>query len=368
MNEDPKANGQLGQLMSNAENRLAAALETLLAGDFAGKQAKSLEQQDLRLESAGPCLATSDWIEIASGKPSRTGSESYLAHAALCSRCLALLRMSQELLDRVASSEEGSELANLASTSSQWQHRFAADLAQTPHRVRRKSWWSRFFWIGVCAAAVVLLSAVLLFHRNHPPEQLLAEAYSQNRTFDLRMPGAAYAPLTPGTHVRGALPYRETAPLVDARALIDRKLRQTPSDQHWLQLEARAATLDEHYDDAIAILDKLLASGPATESLLLDSSSAYFLRGIVAGDINDRAKALGYLRRAGEIVPVSPVILFNEAVVMEDLGEGADAADIWCRYLHLEHDALWKAEGLRRLGTLEQKLNLAKKSKCHWQS
>lgn len=368
MNEEPKANGQLGQLTGNPENRFATALETLLAGYFAGEQAKLLDKQGLRLESAGPCLATSTWIEFACGKRPQKEFKSYLAHAALCSRCLTKVRMIQGILDKAASSDEASELANLESTSSQWQHRLAADLAQTPRRARKKNWWSRFFWTGACAAALVLLLTVLLFHRNNPPEQLLAEAYSQNRTFDLRIPGAAYTPLMPGTHVRGAGTNRETAPLANARAQIEWKLRQTPSDRRWLQLKARAATLDEHYDGAISILDKLLASGPATESLLLDSSSAYFLRGTATGDANDRIKALGYLRRARGFAPVSSVILFNEAVVMEDLGQEAAAADIWCRYLHFERDPLWKAEGVRRLEALEQKLNQAKTNKCHWQS
>ena len=71
----------------------------------------------------------------------------------------------------------------------------------------------------------------------------------------------------------------ESASLLDAHSRIERQLESTPESPHWLQLEARADLLEEKYDQAIDILDRLLAAGPVTSSLLDDDAAAYFQRG-----------------------------------------------------------------------------------------
>jgi hypothetical protein len=51
------------------------------------------------------------------------------------------------------------------------------------------------------------------------------------------------------------------------------------------------------------------------------------------------------------------VVLFDEAVTMENCGQLMNAVETWNRYLRFERDARWLAEGRRRLAALEQKLN-----------
>jgi len=153
---------------------------------------------------------------------------------------------------------------------------------------------------------------------------------------------------------------RESATLHDARARIEQHLDAAPENEHWLQLEARADILEEKFDPAIDILDRLIAAGPASESLLLDDASAYFQRGDATGSENDRAAALDMLRRADELAPGDPVVLFNEALAMEDRGQLMNAVETWNRYLRFERDPRWLTEGRRRLEALEQKLNQLK--------
>jgi hypothetical protein len=174
------------------------------------------------------------------------------------------------------------------------------------------------------------------------------------------MPGAGFAQVTPESHLRGSATGREPASLLDARARIERKLETAPQDPHWLQLEARADLLEEKFDPAIDILDRLLAAGPVTASLLSDDAASYFQRGVANGSENDRSTALDYLRRADELAPGDPVILFNEAVAMEDRGQVMNAVETWNRYLRFERDPRWLAEGRLRLQALELKLNRLK--------
>ncbi len=125
-------------------------------------------------------------------------------------------------------------------------------------------------------------------------------------------------------------------------------------------MQARAQTLEENYDAAIDILDRLIATGPVTPSLLADGGMAYFLRGSATGSQNDRATALDYLRRADEMAPADPVILFNEAIVMEDRGQIMNAVETWNRFLKFERDPKWLEEGRQRLASLEAKLDRLK--------
>jgi tetratricopeptide (TPR) repeat protein len=176
----------------------------------------------------------------------------------------------------------------------------------------------------------------------------------------MRMPGAGFVEVTPKMHLRGGTAERESGKLLDARARIEQQLVAAPEDEHWLQLEARSDILEEKFDQAIEILDRLIAAGPVTESLLLDDASAYFQRGEATGNENDRATALEKLRRADELAPGDPVVLFNEAVAMDDCGQLMNAVETWNRYLRFERDPRWLAEGRSRLEALEQKLNQMK--------
>jgi len=261
-----------------------------------------------------------------------------------------------------ASPEEAAELARLASASRDWQRKLAVELARTPHGAARKKAPRLYLWVGAGLAASLLIGAAVTvsWQRANTPERLLAEAYTHSRIFELRMPGAGFAEVTQETHLRGGTTGRESARLLDARARIARQLESAPEDPHWLELEARADVLEEKFDPAIDILDRLLADGPVTAGLLVDDASAYFQRGASSGSENDRATALDDLRRADELAPGDPVVLFNEAVVMEDRGQVMNAVETWNRYLRFERDPRWLAEGRRRLDSLEQKLNQLK--------
>jgi hypothetical protein len=277
-----------------------------------------------------------------------------LAHASGCRVCAQRLRV----LTADETPEETALLAGLGSMSTAGQRKMAVELARTPHGGGKRA--SRLYlWTGAGMAASVLIAAGLVswWRMSNDPERLLAAAYTDSRIFDLRMPQAGFAEVTPGKHLRGGSTGRESAKLLEARARIERHLEAAPEDAHWLQLEARSDVLEEKFDSAIDILDRLVAAGPVTASLLLDDASAYFQRGVATGSENDRATALDYLRRADELAPSDPVVLFNEAVAMEDRGQVMNAVETWNRYLRFERDARWQAEGQRRLQALKQKLN-----------
>ncbi|HTB98822.1 MAG TPA: CHAT domain-containing protein [Terracidiphilus sp.] len=304
----------------------------------------------------------SDWLRLVIGDMNEAEQQLLRAHAAVCGVCLAHLQRAQQVLNADSAPEERAALADCESMTPAWQHRLAVELAHTARPAERLRMPRLIAWATASATAVVILavSGAVWWRHENAPERLLAEAYTQSRSFDLRVPGAGFAQITPQAHLRGGATDQESAPLLTARAQIERKLQQSPSDPRWLQLKARAELMDEHYDVAIDILDRLVAAGPSSAGLLLDDGTAYFLRGAATGSENDRATALDTLRRADEMNPADPIILFNEALVMEDRGQLINAVETWHRFLQFEHDVKWQEEGRARLSTLEQKLDRLK--------
>lgn len=352
-----KDNLNPGHRSSGRENALPRALEDLLDGLSSAPAASNADSTGAPAATAtGPCPAPNEWSTLVAGEVRPAEVNALLAHAAACPACAERLRK----FSSGPSPEEAVEVSQLAWASQEWQHQMAVQLAHTPRQQKQVKTW--YLWTGAALAASLAIAIGLTAWWQHvnTPERLLAEAYTHSRIFELRMPGAAFAEVTPESHLRGSATGRESSRLLDARSRIERKLETAPQDPHWLQLEARADVLEEKFDPAIDILDRLLASGPVTSSLLADAAAAYFQRGAANGSENDRATALDYLRRADELAPDEPVILFNEAVAMEDRGQVMNAVETWNRYVRFERDPRWLAEGRRRLEILQQKLSQLK--------
>jgi len=289
-------------------------------------------------------------------------AEELKAHSVACPACGERLSMSRMALEGNPSIEETAAIAELAAARPEWQRRMARDLAATPRRGRpilpfRLIPGPRWLAAGAAAALAILAGGLLWQRQLATPERQLARAYEESRTLELRVPDASFTAYRPGGHARGGAGDAEPAPLLDARAKLARELERSPKDGHWLELRARADVLEQRYDSAIELLERLMVDGPVTAELLTDTASAYYQRGLATGSQVDRSTALDELARADKLAPTDPVVLFNEAIVMEDRGQMMNAVEVWNRYITVERDAKWREEGKRKLAALEQTLN-----------
>ena len=345
-------------------------LETVPSG--AARRGPDSMMAEERPAPDGPnlaCPSPERYMDVALGTGGVEQSYALLEHAASCSECAGVLASSLRALEGNPSAEESAALAELAEQRV-WLERMAEALSATPARKRPLAVMEtiryggrRWRWLAAAAAAALVAAAgagIMWQRHATAPENLLAKAYQQSRTLELRIPEAGFANLAAGTHTRGAAGDYEPAPLLEARAGLARKLQTSPEDARLLELQARADVLAEHYDRAVDVLDRLLAAGPVTAELLTDGAMAYYQRGLVSNRELDRSTALDYLRRADEIAPTDPVVLFNEAVVMEDRGQMMNAVEVWNRYLTVERDGAWAREGKRKLAALEAALNRLK--------
>ena len=296
VSENPQ--GDSGDALARAFEDLVQGLAPPSGAPPSGSWAAGSESGAPHGGSAA-CPEPGAWALLLSAdvsSPQSARVSALLAHAAACRLCAQRLRT----LSAEVSTEESAVLAGLACASAQGRRTLASELARTPHQVLCRPATRLYLWTGAGLAASLLIAAGLLswWRLENNPERLLAEAYAQARIFDLRMPGAAFAEVTPWTHLRGGSAAREPARLLEARARIEHQLENAPEDAHWLQLGARADILEEKFDPAIDILDRLVAAGPVTAGLLLDDASAYYQRGEATGSENDRNTALDSLRRA----------------------------------------------------------------------
>jgi tetratricopeptide (TPR) repeat protein len=338
-------------------------------GVEAGATSENLALPDL-------CPERGNYLSLAMGNVDQPETDLLLAHATGCEACGSVLAQSIRSLEGSPSPEETAAIAKLIEGASAWQGAVARDLAASQAQKRPSLMglkraglgldapaarvWGRWLAVAACLAVIVSAALFAMQWRSGVTEREIAAAYTQLRAMELRIPQAGYAILAPGGHTRGGTKAGTPSPLLAAKERLAEKRKSAPQNPHWLQLQARADILEERYDPAIVVLDRLIAQGPATPDLLADAASAYYQRGLVSGSESDRATALSYLKRADAMAPADPVVLFNEAIVMEDRAQTMNAVEVWNRYITVERDPQWLAEGKRKLQALEETLNRQK--------
>ena len=312
------------------------------------------------LPAAGPlCPEEETWRRVASGEMRDDAAQVLIEHAAECRRCGGILHFWTGILAKEQTAEELAAVARLSVSKPGWQERMTKQLAgQQPSSSsgRRLLWPVAFGAAAALAASIFFIFFYRSFHAQPSPERLLAQAYTGQRIMDARIPLAGFAAVVPSHHQRAAgaaNTLNDSVPLLEARATINQALMKTPEDPHWLLLEARADLLGESYDAAIDTLKRLLAVDPANVAALTDLASAYVMRAKATDTATDQANALDSLEQAKRIDPNNAVVLYNEAVVLGDLFQYNNAVEVWKKFLSVEHDQAWQADGKRRLAEIE---------------
>jgi CHAT domain-containing protein/tetratricopeptide (TPR) repeat protein len=315
------------------------------------------------------CMGDAEWLEVAAGLLPEAKTRELMKHAAQCGHCGPLLKNAAETITDEATASEEALLASLQSARPEWRKNMAATLRDSVRdRQPKLSWWrSVFAWptpayafagiIAVAVAAWIGMSAL------HPPsaEQLLAQAYTEHRTLEVRIPGAKYAPVQAqrGTEQSD---FDRPQSLLKAEDLIGENLRKNPNDPVWLQARARAELLDGNYEAAIKSLQRALETQPDSPSLLADLGSAYFVRAESANRPIDYSNAIESLGKALAKSPHDPIALFNRALACERSMLYTQAVDDWKHYLRIDPQGDWSNDVRARLAALQEKIKQHTKS------
>jgi CHAT domain-containing protein/tetratricopeptide (TPR) repeat protein len=306
------------------------------------------------------------WIEVAANGVQAGDPEGYLIHAGECDHCGPLLKNALADLTTDLLPEEEGRIAALRSSVPVWQHELAATLQRSSARhpvkpaIKRRRIWVTFA-VGASVALAIAVWVGIRLTRTAEPDQLLAEAYTQHRTLEVRIPGAQYAPLQVR---RGSSTSQMDKPttLLKAEALISENLRKSPNDPIWLDARSRADLLDGNYDSAVATLRNALLTHPDSAQLLADLGSAYYMRAESTDHSVDYGNAIEVWGKALAARPNDSITLFNRALGCEKLFLYNQAIDDWNRYLRLDPLSEWTREAHEHLAAIQQILNKRQKS------
>jgi len=332
------------------------------------RQLKGMRSAESPLHQ-GDCPGPAVWREIVGGMTPAGQTLAYIEHASRCDYCGPLLRGAvSELADLNGEVTEAElrHIATLESTHAEWQQRLAQRIARTPRAEPDPGstpWWQRWLTVprlamaGASLLVVVGVGSWVVVRGNQPAaaNQLLARAYTEKRTLELRIAGANYAPLRvslgPATSFTG-----RPAALLKAEALIAGQLESHPSDPSWLQAKAQADVLEGKYDAAAEALRRALELDPHSPALLTDLATACFLRAEQEDRKDDLGAAFEYLSQALKLRPDDPVALFNRAIVSEHQFLYQQALDDWGHYLRFDPGSPWVEEARNRAKAVREKL------------
>ena len=309
------------------------------------------------------CVADIEWLNAAAGLLPEAKTKKLMKHAAQCGHCGPLLKNAAETLADEVTPREETLLASLSSARPEWQQNMAATLRGGVRKRQQKNpWWREMFaWpspaYALAGIAAVVLVAWVGMRTWRPPsaEQLLAQAYTEHRTMEIRIPDAKYAPMRVE---RGATEssFDKSRSLLKAEDLIGENLGKNPNDPVWLQARARADLLDGNYDSAIKSLQHALEVQPDSPGLFTDLGSAYFLRAESADRPIDYGNAIETLGKALAKSPDDPIALFNRALACERMFLYTQAVDDWEHYLRIDPRGEWSEEARKRLAALKQRV------------
>jgi CHAT domain-containing protein len=320
------------------------------------------------------CPTEETWTRLAAGLISTADARPLIEHASLCDYCGQVLRIATEEMNPEISAAEKKMIASLPSSHPEWQRAIAANLAtmhppavpkaviSEPPKPRRYllAFPSRWAYVGLAGVAVFFV-AIGLWVYSRVTEQsvnrLLARAYADQRTLDLRIPDAQQSPLQTERGVTGRSSLAKPAPLLKAEYEITQQLAARPEDAHVLAAKGRAEVLEWQYDAAILSLKHALDLKPNSVEILCDLATAYTERGDAQNRPLDYGKAVEYLGQALSVRPDDAIALFNRALVNERLFLFEEAVTDWEHYLRVDPKGAWSEEARQRLGALRLRLH-----------
>jgi CHAT domain-containing protein len=206
------------------------------------------------------------------------------------------------------------------------------------------------------ALAAFVLVAIGYLIRNRPfssPTQLLARAYTEQRSLELRICKTRHS-LLRAQRGGETFPMNRPQSLLDAEALIARSLRNHPEDSSMLAARGQANLLEGAYEAAITDMQEALDTQSKSAAILNGLATAYFERAEAGDSFEDYAIAFELQSRALQQLPDDPVILFDRAITAARLCLFKQSIEDWRRYLLVDASGDWSNEARTHLREVQK--------------
>lgn len=308
--------------------------------------------------------------ELAAGICASDTAQTTTEHAAHCNYCGPLLNRYLKEFSEDVQPEDAAVLRELKTSMPGWQKNFIRENLRS-EKQEPQGWFT--FWPRLLtASAVGLAAAVAAFVSFRPndlekAQQLVASAYSERRTTEMRFPSAPHANFNPVPVVKGPADGGDwksaPASLVEAEAVLKKKDGASDLSPQWLQVEGRIDLLEgssKSIEQAVDVFEKALAKAPDNQGLKIDLATAYFEREMRADQdhpvliktidlLNDVIK-----NSKPEDTQLRAAALFDLAIAYEKSEMLDLAVSSWQQYLQLDGASDWATEARKHLEILEK--------------
>jgi len=320
------------------------------------------------------CPSEEDLRTLAAGLCSEPVAAKLTQHATQCDRCGPLLREYAEDFSEELSSEDQALLEELKSSSPGWHKKAAGQMlgaasgdastatgraGTSSVSLGRKPFAWRWVLIPAAGAICAAIAFGVWYSQRETPERvekLLAQAYTEQRTVEMRIPYAKHADFHQLRSGDTESLLSSPEPLRKAADLIASQLKKNSDDPKWLLLSARLDILDWHYKPALSTLNKI------EDKKVIDSPEMQMVRSLA---LYERAEIEHEPLTYGEVVdllgkilqknPDDPIALFNQAIACEKIHAYECAATNWRRLVQIEKDPGWPAEAQEHLNRIQEK-------------
>ena len=360
--------------------------------------------------SGGP--SEDDLRNLAAGILSPDKALAMTHHVAKCAHCASILRtFSEDFADDLTPDEikaENEMLAQLKSSSPKWQKDMArqamkanrnafanrsstsastsptsssirstssntsatssgnrgdvrarAASVSTLHPARTSVWSLRWILAPAALAACAAIAFGIWFTQRDTPEKvekLLAQAYTEQRTMEMRIPYAAHADFKQTRSGETTSMLSSPEALRKAADQIASNLKKKPNDPKWLMLQARLDILDWRYQAALSSLNRIDDEGMQNATQIeITKSLALFEKAEIEHDPQQYGDVIELLGKALQTYPDDPVTLFNHGLACEKVYMFVCSTTDFERLIKTEPDPGWKAEAEDHLKRIEEK-------------
>lgn len=308
--------------------------------------------------------------ELAAGICASDTAQTTTEHAAHCNYCGPLLNRYLKEFSEDVQPEDAAVLRELKTSMPGWQKNFIRENLRS-EKQEPQGWFT--FWPRLLtASAVGVAAAVAAFVSFRPndlekAQQLVASAYSERRTTEMRFPSAPHASFNPVPIVKGPADGGDwksaPASLVEAEAVLKKKDGASDLSPQWLQVEGRIDLLEgssKSIEQAVEVFEKALAKAPDDQGLKIDLATAYFEREMRADQ--DRPVLIRTIDLLNDVIKNSKpedsqlriAALFDLAIAYEKSEMLDLAVSTWQQYLQLDGASDWATEARKHLEILEK--------------
>ena len=318
------------------------------------------------------CPGPGVWLDVAAGTLSSEETAEYVRHAADCQSCGPKLRTATRIFAEELTPEEEKAISALPSASAEGQRKLVEKLTGltviTPQAVqerKRSFWWPLSFSLASAAAAVAAVAffaVPLLISRNSSAEtqRLMAEAYTEDRRIEMRIPGAKHAEMKQqrGPEHESFLNLPES--FRKATDVIASHLKKDPANGEWLLLQAQLELSRGNADSALDAIAKI-SLVPLTAEYHLTFGTALLEKAESTSNQDYYLQAVEHFTASLDQKPNDAVALFNRGLAYDKLKMPDKALQDWQSALTLETDSGWRSEISQHIETDKHRLEKSRR-------